>query len=694
MSHLASTAASSSWRDYCAVEEKLALSETKVRELEIELRESKMQHEQEQASLQREVRTLRHTLGCRNSEEAYRVTDLRDEITNLERRNFELRMQKEALESECVDYLARLEVSEEERAKFDGMHEDIEAEFVELWQEKCEDVKALQHDKRRLQDKVFAAETAQEKQLLEQSLEASEDLAKLREQYSLKFDYLEKQLVEVTEAKQELELSLVDAKAEKQLAQDEARQNKLMAEEQADENMQLKNLLYEERDRRMQVVEELKEEYNAIMKSRASQYLQDMDVFSKIQDRLMKDLTTERLESDQKLLHITDRVKLEQDVMEQKKDQLEREEVGLNIAVQTLYSSLLNLLKKYSSSTATIAGGLLLAKNLSSSSTSAASSSAVSSSSATTDGEEESDFDISKEQFARTLSALTEDDLDDTATVIENLRSVVVPRISQMLESAIQKENVNTELVCARACLQELEDENSSLQDENSLLQRQNLELDLDNRSLERRLEQLSTGEDLSNSSAITSFSDQVDDYVFRQQMNEFMLRKDDKLEPERTSSSSTTTLTRMNPYNNSRGGGGAASRSGNYTIGASTRNYINPVPAFTTRAASKNTMTAAGVEDGSGTTASKTAGTSIPASNNPFSKNRIGGVEIVTKKTSPNDDVSTTLEEDEYSYSANDSSSSWVEKKYEQFHRKNNWMDQRYHGSLNSRDQHHIGVY
>ncbi len=51
MSHLASTAASSSWRDYCAVEEKLALSETKVRELEIELRESKMQHEQEQAGL-------------------------------------------------------------------------------------------------------------------------------------------------------------------------------------------------------------------------------------------------------------------------------------------------------------------------------------------------------------------------------------------------------------------------------------------------------------------------------------------------------------------------------------------------------------------------------------------------------------------------------------------------------------------
>ncbi len=43
------------------------------------------------------------------------------------------------------------------------------------------------------------------------NLEASEDLAKLREQYSLKFDYLEKQLVEVTESKQELELSLVDA---------------------------------------------------------------------------------------------------------------------------------------------------------------------------------------------------------------------------------------------------------------------------------------------------------------------------------------------------------------------------------------------------------------------------------------------------------------------------------------------------
>ncbi len=56
---------------------------------------------------------------------------------------------------------------------------------------------------------------------------------------------------------------------------------------QADENMQLKNLLYEERDRRMQVVEELKEEYNAIMKSRASQYLQDMDVFSKIQVQIM-----------------------------------------------------------------------------------------------------------------------------------------------------------------------------------------------------------------------------------------------------------------------------------------------------------------------------------------------------------------------------------------------------------------------
>ncbi len=50
------------------------------------------------------------------------------------------------------------------------------------------------------------------------------------------------------------------------------------------------------------------------------------------------------------------------------------------------------------------------------------------------------------------------------AEVVLSIKSKKInPR---QLESAIQKENVNTELVCARACLQELEDENSSLQDD------------------------------------------------------------------------------------------------------------------------------------------------------------------------------------------------------------------------------------
>ncbi|CAD7956774.1 unnamed protein product [Amoebophrya sp. A25] len=328
----------------CEVEKRLSFSENARREAELQLRETRIQAEQERGSLQAELRTLRHALQYNKNEKTLTVGDLEDRLNDLERRNELLAKQKAALEDEAAEYLARLEVSEEERARIDKERDGIESEFNELWGGRMRQIKFLQEEKEYLQSKIVSLEDARDKSLVTQSLEVeniraeceekaesvrhecesriSNEVDKVRSQYAEKIERMESKVLRLAKAEAEQDTELL------QMRSALIDINKLHAEA-VDESAALRLEMEEQKERHVAAVDTLKEEYAEILKNRASRYLQDMDVLSVMQDRLVHGLTSERLDGDCKLLEIRDTVVAEKAAIAEKTEALEQHALAL-----------------------------------------------------------------------------------------------------------------------------------------------------------------------------------------------------------------------------------------------------------------------------------------------------------------------------------------------------------------------------
>mmetsp|Transcript_12034 Transcript_12034/g.29136 ORF Transcript_12034/g.29136 Transcript_12034/m.29136 type:complete len:622 (+) Transcript_12034:132-1997(+) len=597
------------------VEEKLSLSQQRVCELETQVKNLQLQHEMEQATLNRKLRTLKFSLGAHASEQSFQVSDLRDEVGNLERRNFELRMQKDALENEVCEYIARLDVSEEFRCKFDKQRDEFESEFGELWAEKMKDFEALKEEKELLQEQLLATSRAGENAVAKQEVEAVE-----------------------------LQGELAATRDEAEFWKNKASAMELSCEEQAEEAGALRKLLFDERDRQVRVVKELKEEYSDILKPRACQYLEDMDLFTKIQDRLMQDLTTERYQADARLLSISDRVQLEREAVDVRADMLARRQVDARQTLEKLHAALAALLKKLSL-TATKRGS---------------------------------------EEFRETYADIEKSSLeaygDDAESLAEHAFDVLLPRLEKLIENAVARAETSShatssELVCARACLSELEDENSVLQDENQKLLQDRFKMSLDLKMAEQKLDLAGVMAEKSqfapddargqpggdNSSSSTS-SSAASSYATSTSTSQIDASTTSDL-PDykdllRGPFSSTATSFDANKFkydilkNSSRAGmsaGGAAPASSSGAFAS--RHFSKTYPSSCTREDDHSV--------GAGEMASKWT-------SSRFRDQGSGGAG--KSYYTPGDDVSTTLEENYSCEGAGVDSTSWVEKRFRRF--------------------------